>query len=773
MNGHTPVAPLPLVGAHDRHHHDTSFSASSIGGLATSPESVTSHAATFGNPVGPHPRHHRASPTEFGVKRHLAPTPSSSYAGGVSSSASNTTRTKSSSEAYETGSEARSRGGSGSAGSRLLRVPEGDPRKSRALGTKSEGASQVVSSDDGHASLGKRGRDGSVRRSQSYQAFGKKDWEYQVAEQLFLAGLFNNRATDSDRSPNQSASSAASNSPRRYLQASGDSMRSSLSSLRHKMALNVSQGSGGPKSSVDSSFSSRRTFSSSAPEPSDDRNETEKALKETTTTTEDFELESFPSPPYASQPFVSVSPERDKRGSARPSLPRLAEDTPSDDSDLEIEEEDHSGGWLHVPVESTEGMLQRVRPSTEAPVVYVSHHTGDFRDRSSRYMSTSPPLSPDRVTLLGPDDEATKSRRHLYPDDAGDMESFFTPLDYAGEADVMIPLPTEPVKSSLAYSPRSDRNFLSAPPRKLRKLWRRERRAESRERRALMRMSMSPQPSSVIPTLESSPAVTPRTTLEIRPEARPFLYTHSPLREDWSPSPENTDLLGVATGSGGGGPQGRSVWSLSNPPTATGAAGIRAGAFSDAISSNSASTRTFIVPLPAFLVPLTLIPSNAWCFVFGFVFPPLWWVGALYPITAVRPRRRRNLTRFHHRLGGGGPFSPFRRRGNDYDDDDVEGQDVDAAEKVDELGRRGRWLGISSSSSTSSTVAWAVAAGLVPAASTSAPDRLPGPRALSDWIIAGSSARPRKKDGSTVEQPFWASQRGAFFPRHTYLSFLR
>jgi hypothetical protein len=547
---------------------------------------------------------------------------------------------------------------------------------------------------------------------------------FQVAEQLFLAGLFNNRTKSSSEPPTQTSASSAAHS-RRYT---GDSIRSSFSSARQRITFATP--SSGPKTSNESSFSSRRTFNS-AREPSEERNGTVKD----TTASSDLELEAFPNPPR-------LFPERDKRGSFPPTLPRLAEIAPSEAS----EAEDDARGWDVVP-EATEGKLQRVRPSSEAPVVYATRPKGVL-DRTSQYLSTSPPISPDRVTLLDVD-----ARDESFDSDEEDEEHFFRPLSYAGEADIMIPLPTEPVKSTLVYSPRGDRNFLSAPPRKLRKLWRREKRIKAREKQALWRLSISPQPSSGIPTIQSSPGTTPgatpRTTLEIRPDSRPFLSASSPLREDWIPEADDTRLTrsllesendtrrrGLSTG-----PKGRSTWSVSTPTAA-----LNGGAttHSDVLSSTSASTRTFIVPLPPGLRPLTLIPTNAWCFVFGFIFPPLWWFGALYPIT-IRRRRRSRRPRVSVRsvlfFGRGG-----RRRGDDDDDDDVEG-----GKNGNETGGGG-WLRVE----TSPTVAWAVAAGLIPV-STSAPERLPGPRVVSEWISAGSLAT---REGSSMSEPFWATQRG-------------
>lgn len=143
------------------------------------------------------------------------------------------------------------------------------------------------------------------------------------------------------------------------------------------------------------------------------------------------------------------------------------------------------------------------------------------------------------------------------------------------EQDVVIPFLIAPIKSSVPASYRqSPPNFLSASPRELRRSWKREQRLSIRTARV---------PS---PILEARPSVEERGT------------RNSPR----FPEGEDSHLV------------------TSIPPSLL----------------SSAPSR--LPSLPTCFDPLRLIPLGAWLFGFGFLFPPLWWIGAFVPRRRTRSR---------------------------------------------------------------------------------------------------------------------------------------
>ncbi|KAK4702466.1 hypothetical protein P7C70_g3761, partial [Phenoliferia sp. Uapishka_3] len=187
------------------------------------------------------------------------------------------------------------------------------------------------------------------------------------------------------------------------------------------------------------------------------------------------------------------------------------------------------------------------------------------------------------------------------------------------ETKVIIPLPASPIKSAVPQTfLNSPPNFLSATPRELRKAWRREQRnSESNDARF----------PSPIPEEE-------RVSCE--------------ARRGW----ETSDGAGAAF----------LPPSLTTPRTPALPLHSRRPSLHSSFSSKQN-------PLHR-LMPrsFALVPTGAWLFVFGFLMPPCWWVGAMYPRVAKSQGGARDqvgLTNVKVERNSSGPMSewPDRREG--------------------------------------------------------------------------------------------------------------
>ncbi|SDA01276.1 BZ3500_MvSof-1268-A1-R1_Chr10-1g02554 [Microbotryum saponariae] len=180
-----------------------------------------------------------------------------------------------------------------------------------------------------------------------------------------------------------------------------------------------------------------------------------------------------------------------------------------------------------------------------------------------------------------------------------------TACEHFEEESVWIPLPIRPVHKSLPTSHRPvSASFLSAPPRELRRNWRNEQREKRRQ-----------------------------SAHDSRREQ--LLDVPSTLHEVWAAAEQSSPITQE--------PLALQDFKIANMPEFE-------------MTPSLQSSRVGWISRSISLGRLALVPLGGWCFVFGFICPPLWWIGAVYP------RRRTPLT--PRQLGtspnhSGGPISEW------------------------------------------------------------------------------------------------------------------
>lgn len=274
-----------------------------------------------------------------------------------------------------------------------------------------------------------------------------------------------------------------------------------------------------------------------------------------------------------------------------------------------------------------------VRPSFRSAVTFEttplrkSHHDATSRaptpstnrraSRTSQYIDPSPRLSATRTIDLAELDPFTDGSE-------APPKISSSSFIYDDEITVVLPFPVAPIASTIpSQYLHSPSNFLSGPPKQLRREWKRE------QRRSLMARSPSP-----IQTLQraASPGLEPRSSFD--EQGRPL-----------TPQGEFDQLVvPVVTcrSSGNGLPSTRPIGHHSPHPSL-------------ASSINSGWS------LPHFMSPLALVPTGAYLFLLGFIFPPFWWIGAFTPRLVNRKKRRDygGVRLAEVKVEGGKPFGPL------------------------------------------------------------------------------------------------------------------
>lgn len=227
-----------------------------------------------------------------------------------------------------------------------------------------------------------------------------------------------------------------------------------------------------------------------------------------------------------------------------------------------------------------------------------------------------------------------------------------------------LPLPPEPLRNHAIFNPTDDPNFLSHPPHQLKRAWKRNHarlkralseptvpkhlrgtRARSKYVRSLSvsddedacltrpeaRTSTSPNGFDGVPNPKAGPSGWKGETSEIELMSLEGLPPHQlgssriitqlPYHAG-SPVEDMTEQVSLSL--------------LARTSSAKEGTGLKADdplGFQQAqlSSSSSSSSGRSGFKGPKMLECLSLVPINAWCFVFGFVFFPLWYVGSFYP----------------------------------------------------------------------------------------------------------------------------------------------
>lgn len=229
-----------------------------------------------------------------------------------------------------------------------------------------------------------------------------------------------------------------------------------------------------------------------------------------------------------------------------------------------------------------------VQPASRAAISWSSSLGGERTSVTSAvYRSIfplSPPLSPAEVI-------DSQGSDNPFDDDPNEkpLQDDWSAVNLE-ESPIYIPLPAGPIKSAMPDAfLRSPPNFLSATPRELRHAWRREQRLSTRGDRV------------------PSPVLEARLSVEERGHPSDLGRLIPPL----SPFSPNSPFSPTSAFS-------------SNTPTSP-TQPSRRRSFASSLSSKQNPFHR-LVPRP-----LALVPPGAWLFIFGFVCPPLWWLGSFFP----------------------------------------------------------------------------------------------------------------------------------------------
>ena len=292
------------------------------------------------------------------------------------------------------------------------------------------------------------------------------------------------------------------------------------------------------------------------------------------------------SPPPRPRARPSPPPPVPQRPAKRESSSSIAESISSEASWHSAEEEVEETGEEVEDGSKTETEQEQpfeVKSSRSAAVSWTSATLPTRTSFSHTVLHTilplSPPLTPAQVINMH--DEANP-----FSDDAAraktpTQDDQWSAIDLDDDPSVVIPLPPGPIKSAVPQPfLHSPPNFLSATPRELRAAWRREQRDSLTAR-------------------GPSPITEERTSVELRDSWNALDGAHAAFLP---PSPLTP----------------------TTPMTARPAHLHRPSLGSSLASKQNPFHRL----LPR---PLALVPTGAYLFVFGFVCPPLWWLGAVYP----------------------------------------------------------------------------------------------------------------------------------------------
>lgn len=433
-----------------------------------------------------------------------------------------------------------------------------------------------------------------------------------------------------------------------------------------------------------------------------------------------------------------------------------------------------------------------VRRSTDGPGgVSKRESWSSFLSRTAAYLAPSPPLTPT-VTVAFIDQVLDTSEPPSRPSSAppGPVEesedATVGSMSYMDS--ILIPFPVMPPKSRLSYNPKTDANFLSASPEVLRKEWKkeqhkmreklnRERRESQRKEEERMRKESAakdsifavvggdPQPGRMddeafMARRRKSSGAARNSGFSLDPEDRRPLSPTSVASGRTRSRVEEQAFLGRA-GVGEDDtylpphmrgpsisrsiPHWRSIWSLTSSAGRT-------------QSSKHSGSRRRCCATPAFLGSLALIPPNAWCFVFGFLFPPLWWLGAFWVIRSQDGKkelwggwRRSNLLRREGQDSSAGVNSISRPSARALEKRPAFISEPGASAPAPEP-RALRFVDEEKILEAGSPLtAWP----RVPPMYTDPTDRIPGPRKLSEFL----SVEVKTRDIDMATENFWARQR--------------
>ncbi|SGY19560.1 BQ5605_C014g07684 [Microbotryum silenes-dioicae] len=258
--------------------------------------------------------------------------------------------------------------------------------------------------------------------------------------------------------------------------------------------------------------------------------------------------------------------------------------------------------------------LWAVYPSSRAALGYSSSATLLCARESTHsiltFITASPRLSstfliePNRDPFSDAFSSSSSSTVHVPWPEIDDSRQK-TACEHFEEESVWIPLPIRPVHKSLPSSHRPvSASFLSAPPRELRRNWRNEQREKRRQ--------------SAHDSRREQPLEVPST-----------------LHEVWAAAEQSSPIVQE--------PFALQDFQIANMPEFE-------------MTPSLQSSRVGWIGRSISLGRLALVPLGGWCFVFGFICPPLWWVGALYPRRRTPLPPRRLGTSPHY---SGGPISEW------------------------------------------------------------------------------------------------------------------
>ncbi|KAG0151942.1 hypothetical protein CROQUDRAFT_129746 [Cronartium quercuum f. sp. fusiforme G11] len=294
-------------------------------------------------------------------------------------------------------------------------------------------------------------------------------------------------------------------------------------------------------------------------------------------------------------------------------------------------------------------------PSPDSPLCWAH--------RATAFFSSSPHLAPVAAVPLKP-----LSRDYPHPSEpgvspraksrqVGHKKTYSSPSTHQHTSTSkllhtpLLPLPPiERVRTQAIFNPTDDPNFLSHPPHQLKRAWKK---SHARVKRALSEPTAPIRSRRSYIRSESGPdeALVSKRKVAITRTAGPEQET-----SDQSP--------------------GR-ITSPTNEQDDTGSVTELTRSQQEPLSSPSSTSTVGTEPCTG-LCALSLVPANAWCFVFGFVAFPLWYIGSFYPsvlppilpsmvnsgpsLTLISDERREFL--MSSRTGGGGPISGWPTRGH-------------------------------------------------------------------------------------------------------------
>ncbi|SCV73993.1 BQ2448_6423 [Microbotryum intermedium] len=259
--------------------------------------------------------------------------------------------------------------------------------------------------------------------------------------------------------------------------------------------------------------------------------------------------------------------------------------------------------------------LWAVYPSSRAALGYSSSATLLCARESTHsiltFITASPRLSSTFLIETSnngqdpfTDASSSSSTVHLPWPEIGEL-GHKTAHEQFEEEPVWIPLPIRPVHKSLPSSHRpSSANFLTASPRELRRSWRQEQREQRRQ--------------SAHESRREQPLDVPST-----------------LHEVWATAEQPSCFMQESESLEEGG-----ISSMCEFEMTPSLQSSRVGWISRSISFGR----------------LALVPLGGWYFVFGFICPPLWWIGAFYPRRAAPLTGSRFATLSNN---PGGPISQW------------------------------------------------------------------------------------------------------------------